>query len=329
MTHRPQIGIALGVVALGCTGWFLLFGMGFQGRAPAAPAEPARVRGSGDCVSCHTLKTGNFNTDFVLLNEFATWRLSDPHSLAYVALESKRGREMGRRLGFDDVTRPEAGCLGCHAPQAGVPALRKESAEVLRKEGVGCETCHGASEHWFGSHSEGTWRREPKEKLKKQMYDVRDPAAKAELCVSCHVGDATRGRVVTHAMFAAGHPPLPSIEVASFAEQMPYHWRRAEDVPFVKTLLQSAKAEDRELAKKEFGLTSPPSSQSRQVAASGLAALAGQLDLVASRCQFDAKDVAARWPERAMPGFKDVPDLPSLWPQIAMAHSDCAVAITS
>lgn len=293
-------------------------------RAQTPSAEPPRIRGAGDCLSCHTLRTGNYKSDFVLLNEFATWRLSDPHSLAYVALESKRGRQISRLLGFDDVTRPEAGCLGCHAPQATEPTLRKENAEVLRKEGVGCESCHGASEHWFGNHFDGAWRTAPKEKLKKQMYDVRDPVKKSELCVSCHVGDATRGRVVTHAMYAAGHPPLPSVEVASFAEQMPYHWRHPGEVPLFKTWAGSAKPEERKLAEQEYGLTSPPSSQARLVAASGLAVLSGELDLVAGRCQFDAKDAATRWPEKALPGFRDIAELPALWPQIAMAHSDCA-----
>src|SRR5207248_2552162 len=31
---------------------------------------------------------------------------------------------------------------------------------------------------------------------------------------------------------AAGHPPLPPIEVALFSKNQPQHWRDAKDVPF-------------------------------------------------------------------------------------------------
>jgi hypothetical protein len=37
----------------------------------------------------------------------------------------------------------------------------------------------------------------------------------------------------------------------------------------------------------------------------------------------DLKAEANRWPERALPGFKDTRDLATLWPQLAMAHTDC------
>ena len=32
------------------------------------------------------------------------------------------------------------------------------------------------------------------------------------MCLSCHLGNAREGRVVTHEMYAAGHPPLPGFE---------------------------------------------------------------------------------------------------------------------
>jgi hypothetical protein len=291
--------------------------------ADTPPAhEPPRFRGSGDCMSCHTFRGGNYKDDFVLLNEYATWRLSDRHSLAYAALEGPRGQEIGRLL-RQDVTKAETGCLGCHAPQSIAPPLRKQNADILRMEGVGCESCHGASEHWFGPHSEGTWRDNPGEKLKKQMIDVRDPRRKAALCYSCHLGDAAQGRVVSHAMFAAGHPPLRSVEVASFSEEMPYHWRRADKVPYLHKLSKSEQPAERKIAE-AYGLSSAPTTQSRQVIASGIESLAAQLRLVATRSNLKAAQAPATWPERAMPGFKDERALASLWPQLAMAHTDCA-----
>ena len=61
------------------------------------------------------------------------------------------------------------------------------------------------------------------------MIDVRNPVRRAEQCFSCHIGNVEEGKLVTHAMYAAGHPPLPSIEIESFAKQMPRHWRYLDE----------------------------------------------------------------------------------------------------
>ena len=46
---------------------------------------------------------------------------------------------------------------------------------------------------------------------------MRNPARRAERCTSCHVGSESEGRFVTHEMYAAGHPPLPPVEVMAFS----------------------------------------------------------------------------------------------------------------
>ena len=69
-----------------------------------------------------------------------------------------RGQQISRVLGLD-VTRPEAGCLQCHALHSPSRAFTKEKAEDLKKDGVSCEVCHGPAEKWFGPHSEAGWRR--------------------------------------------------------------------------------------------------------------------------------------------------------------------------
>jgi hypothetical protein len=63
--------------------------------------------------------------------------------------------------------------------------------------------------------------------------DMRDPAARAERCAACHVGNAAEGRFVTHAMYAAGHPPLPPLEVMTFSRDPPMHTTYARDLPDV------------------------------------------------------------------------------------------------
>src|SRR5262249_36585052 len=57
------------------------------------------------------------------------------------------------------------------------------------------------------------------------MTDLWDPIRRTEVCASCHVGNAKEGKVVTHEMYAAGHPPLPSFEIATFGDGMPRHWQ--------------------------------------------------------------------------------------------------------
>src|SRR5947209_12356109 len=57
------------------------------------------------------------------------------------------------------------------------------------------------------------------------MTDLWDPAKRTALCASCHIGNKEQGKFVTHEMYAAGHPPLPGFEVATFSNQMPRHWQ--------------------------------------------------------------------------------------------------------
>lgn len=57
------------------------------------------------------------------------------------------------------------------------------------------------------------------------MRDLVTTSKQADLCFDCHIGNRKRKQFVTHEMYAAGHPPLPSIELQTFCEQMPQHWR--------------------------------------------------------------------------------------------------------
>jgi hypothetical protein len=61
------------------------------------------------------------------------------------------------------------------------------------------------------------------------LRDLWDPVKRADLCCSCHIGDASQGKVVTHEMYAAGHPPLPGFEIVSFSDAMPRHWETLQE----------------------------------------------------------------------------------------------------
>jgi hypothetical protein len=290
---------------------------------------------------CHTIRAGSNKEDFVLLTEYTTWRLHDKHSLAYAVLEGSRGQKILRTLHRSkpdekiDATKERA-CLNCHA--LNFPDRIPKKPELALKDGVSCETCHGPSEKWFSPHSDasGDWRLlSGEEKYSKfGMYDVRDPVRRAELCFSCHIGNPAQGKVVTHAMFAAGHPPLRSMEASTFSDNMPRHWRLLKDVPYFQQaearLKEEIKPEERkqmEQVVNAYRLTTKDFQQSQLTLATSTIGLRRGMQMVAERADFKAElkpaEVETRWPELGLKDFDASTDLGQRWPELAMAHADC------
>jgi hypothetical protein len=314
---RKPVVVAGVACAVACA-WYLGSGSGRTvAQQPAKdPWASYKFLGAGTCQRCHTTPTGGDKPDFVLLTEYAIWRTQDKHSLAYAVLEGPRGQRMGELLGGDKsfVLKPEAGCLGCHAMH--FPG--REGDQFSLKDGVSCDGCHGPSSEWLTPHfaQKDAWRKKtPEEKFQLGMRDVRNPAVRAELCISCHVGDPGEGRVVTHAMYAAGHPPLPGIEVAAFSKNLPQHWMDVRDVPFLK-------AAPAEIQKMYHFHVADVQNTRLAVIGSGVA-LRDQMNLIASRSDLGAKDAKTVWPELLLPHLSGEKDLQQVWPQLAMAHSDC------
>jgi hypothetical protein len=301
--------------------------------APAAPCPAADMppfNEPADCITCHTYPQPDSVTrgalDFVLLTEYATWKTQDKHAQAFAVLTGSRGRKMAERLEKAGLPHkvaedPAAGCLNCHAMHN---VLTRDNRHYARDEGVSCAGCHGVSSAWRGDHSTPDWRKNtPAQKAEKGMEDVRDPARRAALCLSCHVGSAAEGKVVTHAMYAVGHPPLPPIEVALFSKNLPQHWRDAKDVPYLKST--SAKVADYHLQTLEFQNT-------RQALVGSVTAFGTTLRMVAERANTKTERPAwSVWPEllgraggEAVPPEKvKAEQATKVWPEIAMSHSDC------
>lgn len=172
-------------------------------------------------------------------DEAVRWKAHDRHELAYKALESPKAAEMGRLLGKPgkplDVTKEKA-CLTCHGVylEGGVKK-RSEEVEFKAEEGVSCTVCHGEYNEWVVMHSNRVTSRtfrnlpRPVKWARYGMRDLWDPHTRAELCASCHVGNIEQGKFVTHEMYAAGHPPLPGFEPATFSKQGPPHWQLLRD----------------------------------------------------------------------------------------------------
>lgn len=278
--------------------------------------------GPASCMQCHTQPTRNRidegALDFVLLTEYPTWKTQDKHAQAYAVLVGPRGQQMQRLLG-QNVTKAETGCLNCHA----MNYLSRQGNPFSLDEGVSCGGCHGPSEHWFRDHQQADWRKlTPVEKEDKGMLDLRHPVRRAELCLSCHVGNAPQGKVITHAMYAAGHPPLPALEVATFARNLPQHWRDARDVPYFRNASAKTKA--------DYHLQTIDFQRTRFALVGSVIALRETMQLIADRANPKPTEPAQElWPELLLSamGNGKVPLTPEAarerWPELAMAHSDC------
>ncbi|MDX1968257.1 MAG: multiheme c-type cytochrome [Planctomycetaceae bacterium] len=210
------------------------------------------------------LLRGIRTSNWVTRTEETIWLDHDRHVQAFAVLGNSQSQHMAKLLGIDDATRDRR-CLACHSSKpVWEPGVEVEpnspflltTAEATRFSflvGVDCEGCHGPSEKpkgsaipdWISEHTSTPdpnlddpaeaakfWRfYSPQTKLEHGYVDVRSPYVQTQMCLSCHMGDVTMGRIVTHEMFAAGHPPLPAFEVATFRHQMPPHWQPLSKKP--------------------------------------------------------------------------------------------------
>lgn len=156
-------------------------------------------------------------------DEYLLWQRKDRHAQAFATLRTERSRRIASHLGLGDATGAPA-CLACHADDA--PAAGR-GARFQLSDGVGCESCHGGSERWLTPHVRGYASHQ--ERLAAGLYPTWEPAARAELCLSCHQGDARRP--MTHAIMGAGHPPL-LFELDTFGALQPAHYD--PDADYVK-----------------------------------------------------------------------------------------------
>jgi hypothetical protein len=214
---------------------------------------PARIVGVGTCDRCHRAPTqrdrDEGRTDFVRMDESTIWDTEDLHKRATDALDPSKNRlaaNMAKILGGNLTQKVE--CLVCHAVDRAplVPLKDKQFTNFHTRDGVSCESCHGFADLWNDPHYRGDlegnrlvapWRSTtPAKKEEMGQWDMRNPARRTERCSSCHVGNAQDGRIITHEMYAAGHPPLPPLEVMTFSRDQPMHYEWAKDLPYFQTL---------------------------------------------------------------------------------------------
>jgi hypothetical protein len=217
------------------------------------------------CIRCHSnplppTRDKNKAQSRVTLVESLRWLEDDYHSEAFKVLSTPRALAMAKLMNLETLeeTVPEIDkdgkdvevkrtsvvsvrCISCHSGHytleatkhgADAPPLVTNVVEEIRIDGVSCQACHGPADAWISDHeglrrgTETWWKKSSGEKYEFGLRDVRDPRSRAGICLSCHVGDSREGKILTHDMYAAGHPPLPNFEIETFMASMPYHGKR-------------------------------------------------------------------------------------------------------
>jgi hypothetical protein len=307
-------------------------------------------------AGCHErpepLGADDTQATFARLHEMNVWYKSDKHKDATKVLTEGLGKQIAQRLRIPvepiDFVKNKSDwkqCLTCHGVYVAdeKEVDQKSFSPVQRVEsGVSCVVCHGAHAEWVDEHSKKlrnvwqTFTRQEKQ-AKFGLTDLWDPAKRAALCSSCHIGNAAHGKIVTHEMYAAGHPPLPGFEIATFSEAMPRHWET-----WAEKLKRLAKQKDLYAKAYQFDPAQEQVEAARMLVISAAVAFRETMHLSASQAAQTAKSEkadAAPWPElaafdcyachhdlkrdswRQERGYKGKPGRPQLrdWP-LALLH---------
>jgi len=170
-------------------------------------------------TSCHAAAspvTGSSirHDEYLVWSQESDAHRIDKHHRAYIVLLGDQGVRIAHNLGLPDAVTADA-CLNCHTDN--VPEARR-GPQFKIVDGVGCETCHGGAMRWLGTHLIGAGHQA---NLAAGLYPTDEPIARAQRCLSCHLGDDKR--VMTHEIMGAGHPRL-SFELDTFTALEPAHY---------------------------------------------------------------------------------------------------------
>ncbi len=197
------------------------------------------VRGAASCAtsSCHGgPKAGVSSSEAPRGSEYPLWLEKDPHAQSWKTISSEASAKILSKLGIlkdgkiENVTGFQ-NCLACHNTDRNITETQL-SPQIA--EGVGCESCHGPSQHWYGSHYQGMASKiQAIQNL--GLTDSEPLLQRAKICVTCHVG--AKDRDMNHDIIAAGHPAL-YFDMAVFHEAYPKHWRdKDQDQPNFRSQL--------------------------------------------------------------------------------------------
>ena len=224
------------VAAAVCCGLLASFRPPPEGRgSQVQPANPRPyVFGAQFCSDCHGHPenyTDQLDAMICKMDEYQVWHESDRHEYAFhwpinvspqrrdakdqrhengarfLLLAGQRAQEIVDRLQIKDLQK--SACVNCHT----LPVPKDIPADrfVPGTDGVTCVACHGAVQDWALRHqavNDPQWRKLTRKEKERDygMVDLWNPVTHASKCLSCHIGNAAERKVITHEMYAAGHP---------------------------------------------------------------------------------------------------------------------------
>lgn len=230
-----------------------------------------QLLGSLTCqTGCHDQATPKMPSPtegykFIRLWENVVWDAHDLHSRAFKNIVPAKNTlaksmEINLKKGKGEAYKvtEDVKCLACHASHTKLFEVDKPANWTLKSfetaDGVGCEMCHGLGSAYRPRHDapkrvadpapgEPTaiveWREwDPVKKTKWGFTDLRSPVAATATCASCHIGSQKDGRFVTHEMYAAGHPPLPPLDLMAYSREQPRHWGLPSQMPYLVNLAE-------------------------------------------------------------------------------------------
>jgi Cytochrome c554 and c-prime len=154
-------------------------------------------------------------------NEYLVWKTRDKHAKAYAVLSNDVGKRIAANLGLKNGAENDPMCLSCHADYV---APNQRGPRYQLADGVGCEGCHGGASGWLGTHISGASHAA---NVAAGLYQTDDAQARADRCLSCHIGDGTKvgdaKRAISHTIMGAGHPPMP-FELDTYTAIQPAHY---------------------------------------------------------------------------------------------------------
>jgi hypothetical protein len=296
-------------------------------RTPKGTRPIKQYSACGDCHSRQVLDNGDqldlsdyrdtvaSTGGWILKGEALIWSHADKHSQAGIVLSSDNPLTARMEGLLEIKAARDLRCLACHtsAPTWEAPAAPDETwARPYLMTGVDCEGCHGPAgdvvtddgriefQGWHIQHIDAARWRYLDPAIKRDVHgyvDIRSPKTQARVCLSCHLGERRLNRVVTHEMYAAGHPPLGGFALDTYREQMPRHWAMFHEKPAEVRADFFAKAKDARV-------TERPRTQLLMVSAVMALHQTAQLvaDLAEDRSALtpDGEELARSWPELAM-----------------------------
>lgn len=184
-------------------------------------ASSKQHQGVATCAgaNCHG-SSKPFEKSPILQNEYFLWETKDAHSNAYKLLLTPQSKRIAANLGIR-AAHEDKDCLVCHTNY--VPPERRGRRFQI-SEGVGCEACHGPAQDWLEPHVSAQATHAAN--VKAGLYPLEDPAARATVCLHCHLGSDERP--ISHRIMGAGHPPL-AFELDTFTSIQPAHFRVDDD----------------------------------------------------------------------------------------------------